>query len=124
MIGINRKSSGFEKLMKKDEKYDLKAEKAKKEVNVERYLVNQIKKHFKGECIKMGNMNGIMDRLITIYPGIAIFVEAKRKGKTMRKLQESIGNKFRRLGFEVFQIDSKAEVIELVNYIKTKYYDI
>lgn len=110
-------NSGFEHLFKKEDKFDLKAEKAKREINVEQYLIRQVKKHFKGECIKMGNMNGIMDRVIVVYPGIALFAEAKRKGKKMRKLQESIGDKFRRLGFYVFTVDSKQKVDELIKYI-------
>lgn len=79
--------------------------------NSEKYLERKLVEYielFGGKCIKLVpfNSNGIPDRLCLLPGGRAIFAEIKTKGQKPRKLQEYWHKLLRRLGFEVYIIDS------------------
>lgn len=81
-----------------------------KESKVEKYFKDEIKKT-KGKAFKFlspGN-NGVPDRLVLI-DSKCYFVELKRPGEKPRKLQKAVHKTFKKLGFEVYVIDTKEDV--------------
>lgn len=86
------------------------------EMDIEQYLVKEVKKQLKGRAFKLicPGVNGMPDRMI-LYPiGKIVFVETKAPKKTPRKLQKECHRILRNLGFEVYVIDTKEKVDQLI----------
>lgn len=64
---------------------------------------------------------GVPDRIVLIPGGQVVFVEIKRPGETMRPLQRYTADRFRRLGFPVFVVDSEEALSLLIQYLKQTY---
>lgn len=74
---------------------------------IERKLVQAIKEK-NGMCIKLlcDQLIGLPDRLCLLPNGRLIFVEVKTTGQKPRKIQLTMHNRLRTLGFEVEVIDT------------------
>lgn len=89
------------------------------EGKIERNLRLQVKA-IGGKAYKFsspGN-NGLPDRII-LYKGQCYFVETKKPGEELRPLQRAVKRQFKKLGFEVYKIDSVEKVGEFINEIRT-----
>tara|TARA_R110000782_G_scaffold32582_1_gene79317 strand:- start:866 stop:1153 length:288 start_codon:yes stop_codon:yes gene_type:complete len=84
-----------------------------REVNVEKYLGTRIK-DLGGICLKIPAtyLAGIPDRLCLLPGGVLFFAELKTTKKKPSKIQVIIHNKLRALGFEVYVLDSKEEILK------------
>lgn len=78
------------------------------EKKLERSLKSSVEDTMKGLCLKLlsQHMTGLPDRLCLLPGGRAFFVEVKTTGKKPRKIQEVVHEKLRKLGFEVWILDS------------------
>lgn len=91
-----------------------------KEQNIELFLIRQV--CLKGGlCLKMNSitMKGLPDRLVLLPEGKMFFAELKAPGKKPRPEQFRVHEKLRRRGFDVYVIDSRAAVKEILNEICT-----
>lgn len=68
-------------------------------------------------CIKLLTYQfiGLPDRMCLLPGGLVVFVELKTTGEKPRKIQISVHNKLRKLGFRVEVIDSVEKVQELID---------
>lgn len=85
------------------------------EKNIEKYLVDQVKK-FGGKAYKWvspGN-DGVPDRIVILPKEPAIFVELKAPGKKPTVLQLAKHTELKNFGQLVFVIDSKKGVDEMI----------
>ena len=85
------------------------------ERDIERALVGMVKRHG-GLCLKWvcPGWSGVPDRIILLPGGRVLFAETKRpKGGEVRKLQEWWHKTLRRLGFTVWVIYNKTDIIAL-----------
>lgn len=76
------------------------------EKTIETHLRNQIEK-INGKAFKFsspGN-NGVPDRII-LCQGNTYFVELKKPGEKLRPLQRVMKKRFKKLGFNVYVLDS------------------
>lgn len=85
---------------------------------IERKLVEQVKA-CGGLCIKLLTYQfiGLPDRMCLFPNGKIVFVELKSTGEKPKKIQISVHNKLRALGFRVEVIDTVEGVNYLVNQI-------
>lgn len=69
-------------------------------------------------CLKLVSPGraGVPDRIV-VAPGGTVFVEVKRPGGRLRRLQQVTVAKLRRAGGEVHVVDDKASVDKLVRQI-------
>ena len=85
------------------------------EKEIEKYLREQVK--LRGgvafKFISPGNV-GVPDRLVLFPNGKIIFIELKATGKKTSKIQDIQIKKIRDLGFDVYVIDSKEEVLDAI----------
>lgn len=90
-----------------------------KEVEIENYLVAQIKK-LGGRCIKFDprNSRGLHDRICFIPGGLLLLVEVKRPGAKPRINQIRQIAAFKKLGFQSTWCDTKAKVDSIILWIK------
>lgn len=88
------------------------------EKQVDTYLKQEVKK-LGGWCLKMPceHVSGLPDRLCLLPDSIMFFAELKATGETSRKLQVVMQNKLKKLGFDVYELDSK----EAINETLKKY---
>lgn len=95
--------------------------KIESEKTLERSLKRNVEKELKGWCLKLlsSHITGLPDRICLLPGGRVFFVEVKTTGEKPRKIQLWVHDKLRRLGFEVYIVDS-SEVIKEV----TKRYAI
>lgn len=91
------------------------------EKEIEAYLRDQVKK-LGGLCLKFVSpgFTGVPDRLIMIKPKIFFYVELKKKNKQLSPRQLFVKKQFKKLGFEVYRVDSKKEVKKIINEIRRK----
>ena len=84
------------------------------EKKTESYLVEQVNKRG-GMCIKLLPflLAGLPDRLVLLKKFMC-FVETKSEGQKPRKIQLCMHNKIRALGFDVYVIDKKEQVDNLM----------
>lgn len=89
----------------------------KPEDYVEKYLMKQCKRRDFG-CLKFTSpgTNGVPDRII-IANGRIVFVETKRAGGKLRRLQEEITAEMRRQGADVRVADTRELVDEILEEI-------
>lgn len=78
---------------------------------IERYLVERIK-DLGGVCLKYSNPNriGYPDRVCLLPWGVAIWVELKSKGQTLRTIQKQRILEMSKIGHIVHVCDSKEAV--------------
>lgn len=90
-------------------------EKKDSEKTLEATLRDRVKK-LGGLALKLeGNMYaGMPDRLVLMPGGKCYFVELKSEGQKPRKLQEIIHNKLRTMGYEVFVVDTKEKLNNII----------
>lgn len=84
---------------------------------IERALKNKIEK-LGGRAFKFsspGN-NGVPDRIVLLN-GQCYFVELKKPGEKLRPLQNVVRKRFKKLGFEVYVIDSLEKVGEFIDEV-------
>lgn len=88
---------------------------------VERKLVEAVKVN-NGLCIKLlcDYVTGLPDRLCLFPNGKIAFVELKTTGQKPRRIQLSVHNKLRAIGFRVEVIDTVEGVIDFVEDIIKK----
>ncbi|MEY8321972.1 VRR-NUC domain-containing protein [Lachnospiraceae bacterium 46-61] len=86
-----------------------------KESTIESNFVKQVKA-MGGMAIKLVSPNfaGLPDRLVLLPHGRMFFVELKATGQKPRPLQIAVHRKLRKLGFDVYVIDSNEKVNELL----------
>lgn len=87
----------------------------KPEGQIESYLIKQAKKYgFLYYKFTAPGRNGVPDRIL-IGHGHTIFIELKRPGGKLRELQEEIINDMKSHGAEVYVLDTKSAVDNLIN---------
>ncbi len=86
-----------------------------KESTIESNFVKQVKA-MGGMAIKLisPNFAGLPDRLVLLPHGKMFFVELKATGQKPRPLQIAVHRKLRKLGFDVYVIDSNEKINELL----------
>lgn len=60
--------------------------------------------------------NGVPDRIV-IYNGRCHFIELKKPGEDLTPMQKVVKKHFKKLGFEVYKIDSVELVTKFVNEV-------
>ena len=80
------------------------------EREVERALIRAVKRAG-GKCLKFVSPGcaGVPDRIYLLPGGRVFFAEVKQPGGKPRPLQEKRHSELRKLGFEVYVIDSEEE---------------
>ncbi len=83
---------------------------------IENYFKTEIKKRG-GLAIKLNSMSvsGLPDRMVLLPNSIIFFAELKRPGGKARPLQSAVHRILENLGFDVYVIDSKEQVKEVIN---------
>ncbi len=83
---------------------------------IEKYLVERVKA-IGGLCLKYSNANmvGYPDRLVCLPKGKVVWVELKSRGKKPTKIQTIRQNELVSLGHEVYTIDNRKAIDELIN---------
>lgn len=78
---------------------------------IEKYLENKVDEAG-GLCLKLNPLwfIGIPDRLVLLPQGRVLFIELKAPGEAPRKIQLSVHERLRRLGFTVLVIDNKEQI--------------
>ena len=89
------------------------------EKHIEEYLSKQVKKSG-GIAYKFSSpaRRGVPDRMCLFPESAMMFVELKAPGKKPTNLQLHEHKKIEALGFEVFVIDSKEQVDELIKMVE------
>jgi hypothetical protein len=91
-------------------------------------LEQKVEAHLLARCREMGFLcmkftspgrAGVPDRVV-VTPARTVFVEAKRPGGKLRRLQQEVTEKMRRAGAEVHVVDSIVGVDELVESLATR----
>ena len=84
---------------------------------IEKYLSERVKE-IGGLSLKFTNQNmvGFPDRLICLPGGKTVWVELKSKGKKPTKIQILRQEELAGLGFDVYIIDNKPAIDELINH--------
>lgn len=82
---------------------------------IEKYLVQEVKA-IGGICLKYSNANmvGYPDRVVCLHGGKVVWVELKSKGKKPTKIQTIRRNELVSMGHEVYTIDNKQMIDELI----------
>lgn len=83
---------------------------------IEKYLFDSVKA-LGGVCLKYSNPNmaGFPDRVVLLPDGITFWVELKSKGKKPTEIQQIRIKYMMSIGHDVFVIDSKEGVDEVIN---------
>ena len=89
------------------------------EKSIEAYLVRTVREHG-GLCLKFSSHTetGYPDRLLLMPGGRTAWVEVKSRGKKPRRIQEIRMGGLRALGFEVYVVDSREKVEEIMRDMK------
>ncbi len=90
------------------------------EKSIEKKLVKAVKS-LGGLCLKFVSpgYDGVPDRLILIAYGKIAFVEVKAPGEKPRPLQVHVIEKIKRLGFNVFVLDSEDKIGGIIDAIQS-----
>lgn len=82
---------------------------------IERYLAQEVRR-LGGICLKYSNANmvGYPDRVVCLPHGKTVWVELKSKGKKPTKMQTIRQAELACLGHEVYCIDNKKTIDELI----------
>ena len=97
----------------------LNALKTVNEKTLDKALRNWCVKGMKGLCFKLETnlTSGLPDRVCLLFKGIVFFVEVKTPGQKPTKIQLHLHKLIRRLGFDVWVLDS----VEVLEQIKDYY---
>ncbi len=81
------------------------------EKDIEKYLVEQVKKQG-GWALKFisPGVSGVPDRIVLLPDGRMFFAEVKRPGAKARPLQLAIHKKLKMLGFTVYVLDDREQI--------------
>lgn len=60
--------------------------------------------------------NGVPDRIV-LYKGRCYFVELKKPGEDLTPLQKVVHKQFKKLGFEVYKVDSLERISEFIKKV-------
>ena len=87
-----------------------------KESGIEKHLTQQVKESG-GWALKFKSpgVAGVPDRIVLFPGGKIFFAELKSTGAKARPLQLAVHRKLRHLGFDVYVIDSKEQVEEVLS---------
>ncbi|TDQ39221.1 VRR-NUC domain-containing protein [Aureibacillus halotolerans] len=90
-----------------------------RERQVEKYLKTNIER-LGWKCLKFESPGyaGVPDRICLLPGGRTVYVECKRPGENLRKLQQKRKKDFEALGHEVFKVDDYDSVDRLIDRIK------
>lgn len=90
-----------------------------REREIEQALVRAVKKR-NGMALKFVSpgFDGVPDRIV-ILPNRIAFIELKRPGGKLRKLQEKRKSQLEELGFHVYCIDDKTKVEVILDEIQS-----
>ena len=74
-----------------------------------------------GWCIKMlsTHLTGLPDRVCLLPGGIIFFAELKTTKKKAKKIQILVHHKIRKLGFDVYLIDTSAQINQILKRIES-----
>ena len=91
-----------------------------REREVEAALVRAVRKRG-GRALKFVSpgFDGVPDRIVLLMNGKFAFVELKRPGGKLRKLQEKRKSQLQELGFQVFCLDDKNEIEVILDAIQS-----
>lgn len=89
-----------------------------RESSIEKRLVEKVKEQG-GLILKLActGMAGIPDRLVVGECGMTAFVEVKAPGKKTRKLQDKRIGELKKLGQNVFVVDSYEDVDKVIREV-------
>jgi len=89
------------------------------EKNLDRLLRGKVK-GLGGWSLKLDTtfISGIPDRLLLFPGGRICFAEVKTSGEKARKLQKAVHRKLKKLGFDVYIVDNKEVVNQIINIYK------
>lgn len=90
------------------------------EKEIEQKLVRQAKMEG-GRALKFVSpgFDGMPDRILLMPHGKLAFVEVKAPGKKPRPLQVSRHEMLRKLGFQVYVLDSMEQIKEIIHAVQT-----
>lgn len=94
------------------------------EKDIEKYLRLKVKK-MGGLALKFvsPSFTGVPDRVV-LLPNVAVFfVEVKNTGQKMRPRQEYVKKQFEKLGLEVYTVDSKEKIDEILTKKISRIYN-
>lgn len=91
-----------------------------REKEVEAALVKAVKKR-NGMALKFVSpgLDGVPDRIVLLTDGKLAFIELKRPGGRMRKLQEKRKAQLEALGFRVYCVNDKDEIGGILDEIQS-----
>ena len=91
-----------------------------REKELEQMLVSAVKNH-DGICPKLVSpgYDGMPDRMAMLPEGRIGFVEVKAPGEKPRPLQTARHRMLRKLGFNVYVLDSPAQIERIIDEIRT-----
>ncbi|MBR5672458.1 MAG: VRR-NUC domain-containing protein [Spirochaetales bacterium] len=91
--------------------------KIESEKTLEQSLKRSVESKMHGLCVKLQSdfMTGLPDRMCLLPSGRVFFIELKTTGKKPRKIQQATHEKLRKLGFEVYVIDSTDSMKKLLS---------
>lgn len=92
-----------------------------RETRLERRFKKEIERRG-GRALKFisPGMRGVPDRLVLLPGGQAVFVEMKAPGEKPTPLQEKRADDLRKLGFQVYCIDSITTIDEFIREVMPK----
>ena len=87
------------------------------EKRLERLLKNTVENKMGGLCVKLLSdfMIGLPDRMCLLPGSRIFFIELKTTGKKPRKIQVHMHQVLRKLGFDVYVIDSTDSMMRLLS---------
>lgn len=90
-----------------------------REKHIEELLIKAVKRRH-GLALKLYSPSyiGVPDRLVLIAFGHIGFVEVKAPNKAPRPIQVKRHEELRKLGFQVYVLDSKDQIEEILNEIE------
>lgn len=73
-----------------------------------------------GWCVKLlsTHLTGLPDRICLLPGGVLFFAEIKTTKKKAKKIQILVHHKIRKLGFEVYLIDTSVQINEILKEFK------
>lgn len=87
------------------------------EKTLERLLKRLVESEMHGLCVKLLSdfVTGLPDRMCLLPGGLVFFIELKTTGKRPSKIQFSVHEKLRSLGFRVYVVDSTDTLMKVLD---------
>lgn len=90
-----------------------------REREIEKHLIDEVKRRG-GLCEKwISGTAGWPDRLVLLPDGVCAFVEVKAPNKKPRPLQKARHRLLQKLGFKVYVLDDAGQIGEIIDEIRT-----